>query len=120
MHHGFYGFRNFKHADVLARTEIEDLANYATPLRVNELVERLAMIRDEEEIAPRGAVAMHIERLSEKAARNETRNDFFEMLKGTKIIEGTNNARRNAIGRPIGVDETVRPAFGGRIRDSSA
>src|SRR3984893_11427042 len=116
MHHRFYGFRNFKHANVLARTEIEDLANYATSLRVNELVERLAMICDEEEIAPRGAVAMHLERLSEKAARHKAWNDFLEMLKGTEIIERADDHCRNPISRPVGVDKAVSPAFGGGVR----
>src|SRR5262245_50346333 len=83
---------------------------------MHDEIDPLANIVNEYKVTAGGPGTVYSQFLLQQHARNEPRDYLFEVLARAKRVERPYDRRRNAVGRPIGIDQPVRAALGAGIR----
>src|ERR1043165_5974985 len=83
-----HGLGHFQHAAVMARPDIDDLSLDLLKVCVQQLIQRLAMLFNEDPVARRRAVAVHRQRFFEDTTGDETRHGLLQMLVWAIVVEG--------------------------------
>ena len=72
-------------------------------------------VLDEDEVAGRRTGAVNGQFLVQERAGDKAWNDLFEVLARAERVERPDDRDRDAVRRPLGVDQPVRAAFGAGI-----
>ena len=83
---------------------------------MRETIERQTGILDVREVARRGAIAVHPQRLVEDAAGNEAWYHLLEVLARPVLIERPHDDDGQVIGRVIPVHQPIRASLRARVR----
>src|SRR5947207_12359169 len=92
---------NLKHTAVVLGAYVDYLSPDLVDIRVQQLVQRLAMFLNEDPVARCATIAVDSDRFIEQTTRDEPWYSFFQVLKWSVVIERSHNDCRNIVGSPI-------------------